>query len=237
MLSWIRRVWVGGACAASCAIGGTHGSLGVQTERILFMSRVLYIDYENVQNVDLNRIAHLDFKVWLFAGVSQSRIPIELVRSTQAFGNKLEWVSIDGNGPNALDFHIAYYLGAHAANNSKDEYFILSKDKGFDPLIKHVAKLKVKCRRISTISEIEPTQRATAKTKRAPDSDGVYGKIVENLSKIAETKRPRNRKTLRGHVKTIIGKTQTDEKIDEIISRLFASRVVLEADGGLAYRL
>ena len=201
------------------------------------MSRVLYIDYENVQSVDPSRIAHMDFKVWLFAGVSQSRIPIELVKSTQALGNKLEWVSIDGNGPNALDFHIAYYLGAHAANNSKDEYFILSKDKGFDPLLKHVAKLKVKCRRIGTISEIEPLQRPTAKNKRAPDSDSAYAKIIENLSQIAETKRPRNRKTLRGHVKTIIGKSQTDEKIDDIISQLFASRVVTDADGGLAYRL
>jgi hypothetical protein len=201
------------------------------------MSRVLYIDYENVQSVDLSRIAQMDFKVWLFAGVSQSRIPIELVRSTQAFGNKLEWVSIDGNGPNALDFHIAYYLGAHTANNTKDEYFILSKDKGFDPLIKHVAKLKVKCRRISTISEIEPTQRTSARTKRAPDSDSAYAKIVENLSKIAETRRPRNRKALTGHVKSILGKSKTDQKIDEVISQLFASRVVLDADGGLAYRL
>ena len=104
------------------------------------MTKVLYIDYENVQNLNLNRISQLNFKIWLFTGISQSRIPIELVKSTQAFGHNLEWLSIDGNGPNALDFHIAYYLGLHTAENPKDEYFILSKDKGFDPLIKHVVK-------------------------------------------------------------------------------------------------
>jgi hypothetical protein len=201
------------------------------------MSRVLYIDYENVQNVNLGRIAQLDFRIWVFTGVSQSRIPIELVRSTQAFGSNLQWVSIDGNGPNALDFHIAYYLGLHAAENPKDEYFILSKDKGFDPLIKHVAKSKIKCRRISTISEIEPVPRAPARVKKSPDADGAYAKIVQNLTEIEESKRPRNRKTLRGHIKTLIGKSQTEEKIDQIIRQLFASKVVMDVGGGLTYHL
>ncbi|MBE3143953.1 MAG: hypothetical protein IMZ61_08525 [Planctomycetes bacterium] len=138
------------------------------------MSKVLYIDYENVQNVDLSRIAQPDFKIWVFTGVSQSRIPIELVRSTQALGNNLKWMPVDGNGPNALDFHIAYYLGVHVAENPKDEYFILSKDKGFDPLIKHVAKNKIKCRRISTMAEIESAPRAPARVKKATDTDGAY---------------------------------------------------------------
>jgi hypothetical protein len=176
------------------------------------MGKVLYIDYENVQNVNLSRVAQMDFKVWLFAGVSQSRIPIELVKSTQALGNNLEWVTIDGNGPNALDFHIAYYLGAHAAESPKDEYFILSKDKGFDPLIKHVAKSKIRCKRISTISEIEPASRAAAKVKKTTDADGTYAKIIKNLTKIEESKRPRNRKTLKGHIKTLIGKTQSERR-------------------------
>ena len=201
------------------------------------MSKVLYIDYEDVQNVNLSRIAKMDFKVWLFAGVSQSKIPIELVKSTQALGNKLEWVQIDGNGPNALDFHIAYYLGVHVAESPKDEYFILSKDKGFDPLIKHVAKSKIKCKRISAISEVEPTSLVAAKVKKTPDADGTYAKIIKNLAKIEESKRPRNRKTLKGHIKTLIGKTQSEEKIEEIMSRLFVSKVVVDVSGGLAYHL
>ena len=68
------------------------------------MSKVLYVDYENVQKIDLNRIAQLDFKVWLFPGTSQNRVPIELVKSAQPLGSHLEWVLIGGSGPNALDF-------------------------------------------------------------------------------------------------------------------------------------
>ena len=201
------------------------------------MSKVLYIDYENVQSLNLNRIAQLDFKIWVFTGVSQSRIPIELVKSAQALGNKLEWVSIAGNGPNALDFHIAYYLGIHVAESPKDEYFILSKDKGFDPLINHVAKSKIKCRRISSISEIEPTPRTPTGSKKPKDTDGVYGKILKNLEKIEQSKRPRNRKTLRQYVRTLAGKTQTDQKVDQIIDQLFAAKVVVDAERGLTYQL
>jgi hypothetical protein len=201
------------------------------------MSKVLYIDYENVQKVNLSRIAQLDFKIWVFTGVSQSRIPIELVKSTQAFGSNLKWVSIDGNGPNALDFHIAYYLGLHTAENAKDEYFILSKDKGFDPLIKHLVNKKIKCRRINSISEVESSARTPAKVKKAIDTDRAYAKIVENLFKIEESRRPRNRKTLRGHIKTLIGKSQTEERIDQIISQLFAANLVVDAGRGLTYHL
>ncbi len=201
------------------------------------MGKVLYIDYENVQNVDLSRIAQLNFKIWVFTGVSQNRIPIELVRSTQALGSNLEWMTIDGNGPNALDFHIAYYLGVHTAANPRDEYFILSKDKGFDPLIKHVVKSKIKCRRIGTTSEIEPAPRAPARARKMTDADGVYAKIIKNLTKIEEGRRPRNRNKLRGHIISLVGKSQTDEKIEEIVSRLFASKAVTEGGGGLVYRL
>jgi hypothetical protein len=201
------------------------------------MSKVLYIDYENVQNINLSRIAQLDFKIWLFTGTSQNRIPIELVKTTQAFGDSLKWIQIDGNGPNALDFHIAYYLGLHASENTNDEYIILSKDKGFDPLIKHVIKSKIRCRRISAVSEIEVPARSPIKTKKAADTDRAYAQVVENLGKIQESKRPRNRKTLKGHIKTLLGSSQTEQKVDQVLLQLFASKAVAELSGKLTYHL
>jgi hypothetical protein len=201
------------------------------------MGKVLYIDYENVQSVDLGRIVQMDFKIWVFTGVSQNRIPIDLVKSTQAFGNKLAWVTIDGNGPNALDFHIAYYLGVHVAENPKDEYFILSKDKGFDPLVSHVGKSNIRCRRISLVSEIESTSRASARIKKARDSDGMYSKIVANLSKIEATRRPRNRRTLLQFVKALAGKSQKELKPEQIVAQLIAAKVVIDGKEGLTYKL
>jgi hypothetical protein len=69
----------------------------------------------------------------------KNKIPIELITSAQALGNKLDWIRIDGSGSNALDFHIAYYFGKLVSADPSNEYFILSKDKGFDLLAKHMS--------------------------------------------------------------------------------------------------
>ncbi len=201
------------------------------------MSRILYIDYENVQHVDLNRLDQRDLKVWLFTGVGQSKIPIDLAKSIQSLGGKLRWITIDGSGPNALDFHIAYYLGVHSTQNPKDEYFLLSKDKGFDPLISHVNKNNTRCRRITNTAELQSTQRVAAKVKRMPDSDGVYTKVVTNLGKIEPSKRPRSRKTLRQYVRTLAGKSPSEQRLDQLVQQLFGSGVIAESNGRLTYQL
>ncbi len=201
------------------------------------MSRVLYIDYENVQRIDLNRVDQRDLKVWLFTGVGQSKIPIDLAKSLQSLGDRLTWITIDGNGPNALDFHIAYYLGVHTTTNPKDEHFLLSKDKGFDPLISHVNKNNIRCRRIANTAELESAQRPVIRLKKTPASDSVYAKVLTNLSKIESTKRPRSRKTLRQHLRTLIGKPLSEQKLNQLIEQLFESGVITESNGGLAYRL
>ncbi|WP_370868178.1 PIN domain-containing protein [Sulfuriferula sp.] len=41
---------------------------------------------------------------------------------------------IEGTGKNALDFHIAFQLGRTIETAPQTECFVLSKDKGFDPL-------------------------------------------------------------------------------------------------------
>jgi len=194
------------------------------------MSKVLLIDYENVQGVNLSELQGMEFKVKIFTGSSQSKIPIELVSSAQVLGNQVEWIRIDGNGPNALDFHIAYYLGEYAAMNSGDEYFILSRDKGFDPLIKHLAKKRLFCKRIATVSEL-------VSTRKAKNLDGDYEKALSNLKRIEKDRRPRNRQKLRQHLKSMLGKSGSEERLDRIISQLISSKAILDVDGKLTYRI
>ena len=206
------------------------------------MSRVLLIDYENVQNVDLSQVARMDCLVCVFTGSSQNKIPIELVSSAQALGHRLNWIRIEGSGPNALDFHIAYYLGASISKNPGNEYYILSKDKGFDPLIKHIAKEKVICKRISSVSEIKGAvplvdRKQVKPAKVARDLDGDYAKVVKNLKKIDKSRLPRSRRTLRQHVKTLLGAPQTEDKLDRIIDQLFASRMIAEENNRLRYEI
>ena len=52
------------------------------------------------------------------------------------------------------DFHIAYYIGRLAAETPDAFFHVISKDTGFDPLIKHLKTQKILCQRSKSIAEI-----------------------------------------------------------------------------------
>jgi len=194
------------------------------------MEKVLLIDFENVQNINLEQIEKFDYRIYVFIGESQNKIPFDLVKAAQKLGGKLKWIKIDGNGANALDFHIAYFLGNQIEKDRNNEYVILSKDKGFDPLVKFITKKNVKCRRINSIIEIAPTRKSDSHNEE-------YRKVLENLKKIDKAKKPRRRNTLKQHVKSLLGKTLTEEICNEIIDQLFIEGKVSEENGKLIYEL
>lgn len=63
---------------------------------------------------------------------------------------------IGWNGSNALDFHIACYLGRVIEKSPGLYCIVLSKNKGFDPLIRSLSKSGLKCKRINCLTEREP---------------------------------------------------------------------------------
>jgi hypothetical protein len=216
----------------------------VRKER--FMSKVLLIDYENVQGVDLSRIERMDCRVFVFTGSNQNRIPFELVSSAQRLGERLDWIRVEGSGPNALDFHIAYYLGARVARNPGDEYFVLSRDKGFDPLIRHLVKGKTSCKRIISVSEIDPGRKPKEEPARkskaeaagkSRETDDDFMRAVKNLKKIDKGRRPRNKRTLKQHIKSMVGKPVEDEKLEHLIDQLFVSKMISEENGKIVYKM
>ena len=69
------------------------------------------IDYENVQSEDLSALKQDNFRIIVFVGARQTKIPFETAVALQQLGSNAEYVKISGSGPNALDFHIAFYIG------------------------------------------------------------------------------------------------------------------------------
>lgn len=125
---------------------------------------IFLIDFENVQPTDVGRLVPGTCSIKLFLGQSQIKVPLELSRSLQPFGADVEYVSISGSGPNAVDFHIAFYIG-HLANSHPDARFtIVSGDTGFDPLVRHLSNtLSIACRRIKALpGDPSPAKSATA---------------------------------------------------------------------------
>jgi len=103
----------------------------------------VFIDYENVQPKNLEILANYPFKVFVFVGANQTRVPFDLAAAMQELGENAKYIKISGNGPNALDFHIAYYIGALATQDPSGYFHVISKDTGFDPLITHLKAKKL----------------------------------------------------------------------------------------------
>lgn len=187
--------------------------------------RVLFIDLENVQKIDLSLLP-ADSTVMIFYGVTQKKLPEELVVKAQPLGSRLTWTKITGQGSNALDFHIAFYLGKTLAEDPAAECAILSRDSGFDPLVRHLQGLGRACRRVTLLNEAFPTRTGT-------DSDH-FTRFVKLLKK--EKVRPTKRKSLQGKVKSWFPQLTEDARL-ALVQRLFDESGVHESDKLLTYDL
>ena len=118
------------------------------------------IDSENVKPEHLEKLKGEHFRVVVFLGANQKWIDSAIALAVHSLGGKGDYVKVSGKGRNALDFHIAYYIGKLSAKDPRACFHIISKDKGFDPLIKHLNEQKIICSRSSSISEITPLKPA-----------------------------------------------------------------------------
>ena len=125
----------------------------------------ILIDFENVQARNLAILKNHPFKIMVFVGANQTKVPFDLASAMQAFGQDAQYVKISGNGPNSLDFHIAYYLGQLSIKDPGGHFHIISKDTGFDPLIKHLRSKKIRINREVDLADI-PILRVSSANSR-----------------------------------------------------------------------
>lgn len=119
------------------------------------------VDFENVQPRNLGLLKGGPFKLKVFVGASQTKVSLDLAQAVQSFGSDGEYIQITGNGSNALDFHIAYYIGVLSAADPTATFHIISKDTGFDPLVKHLKARGIECKRSAAITDIPHIKSAT----------------------------------------------------------------------------
>ena len=86
------------------------------------------IDYENVQPKDLSLLQGRPCKTLVFVGKSQN-LTVDRANALQPLGQMGECIQVNGNGRNALDFHIAFRLGELAARAPGAVFCIISRDK------------------------------------------------------------------------------------------------------------
>ena len=195
------------------------------------ITHYILIDFENVQPDNLTLLKGPEFKVIVFVGDKQSKVSFDLATAMQSLGERAEYVKIEGNGSNALDFHIAFYIGQIAALNHSAYFHIISKDTGFDPLIKHLKSKKIRVQREQTIAEIPLLKTANAKSA----TDRVAA-TIEFLVACGSAK-PRTVKTLANFINARFKKELNEMELQKLIGELVIRKVVIADGEKVSYQL
>lgn len=218
----------------------------------------ILIDYENVPVKSLALLKGDRFRVGVFLGPKNTRLATEFVLAMRELGEQGNYIQLQAGGPNALDFHIAFYLGRLLEARAADSYHIISKDKGFDALVAHVSQTGIACERADSIEAmscwpktapakaaaakpVEPAApaapaKAAAKPATKMKADQIVEKIVRYLRGL-EAGKPKSEKTLKGKIRNWCGAGYSDKEIDAVLARLQKQGLVTITDGKVTYCL
>lgn len=189
------------------------------------------IDFENVQPGNLEVLKHHSFRVLVFVGATQTKVPFDLATAMQALGDCAQYVKIAGSGKNALDFHIAYYVGELATKEPDAFFHIISRDTGFDPLIRHLKSKKVKVQRERDLAEI-PVLRLSSATS----NDEKISAIVKNLAGRGQS-RPRKVRTLSNTIDSLFTENLSEQKLAALVKELEQRQYIEVNNGNVSYHL
>ncbi len=94
------------------------------------------IDYENesgrmLEGISLIRLTKNDELIFFYSTHS-AHISMKLHRELEKIKSKKLYIKIESGGKNSLDFQLSSYLGARIEKYPEEEYYIISRDCGYD---------------------------------------------------------------------------------------------------------
>lgn len=210
----------------------------------------MLIDFENVHVKSLGLLEGEHFRVMVFLGPKNTKLPVDLVLAMQAFGERAQYVTLETSGTNALDFHIAFHLGRLVAEEPGGFYHIISNDTGFDPLVLHLKGRKIFSARSASIEEMPcfraevaaspkgaPEIVAMQRTTSDPESfDELCTRAIAHLRAMKAAK-PAKTNTLHSTIKAKLGKDVPASTVDMVCSELVKRGHVKVSGKAVSYAL
>ncbi len=98
----------------------------------------LFVDFENVQDIDLGALGGDPVELTVILGKDQKPPPSRLLATLLERTGALRLIKLEHAGRNALDMSLAAHVGAAAARDPSGTFHILSEDRDYDPLIAHL---------------------------------------------------------------------------------------------------
>lgn len=191
----------------------------------------ILVDFENVRPKNLELLAKHPVQLYVFVGANQAKVPFDLALTLQELGERGKYIKIEGSGRNALDFHIAYYLGELASKQPDAHFHIISKDTGFDPLVRHLRARKIRIQREKDLAEV-PMLGMSASVS----SDEKITAIVKNLEARGQSK-PRKVKTLANAINSLFSKNLGEAELLGLVNELKQRKLISVSDDKVAYHL
>ena len=210
----------------------------------------VFVDFENVHEIDPDLIGTKATAFTLLIGPENKKLDLDVVEQLLAHAGSVQFIRLATKGRNAVDFALAYYLGQAVLAAPAGYFHLISKDKGYDPLLEHLKGKHVRVRRHEDFASLAatllppPAQQPAAPAANAPAavhraeppslSDGAM-LLLEILRSFAS--RPRTRKTLTRHVITVLGNKITEEQAAHLIKELCsAGKIAINAQSKVEYR-
>jgi hypothetical protein len=193
------------------------------------------IDFENVHVKSLALLTADHFKVHVFLGPNHTKLASDLVLAMHELGERGKYVRMAAQGKDALDFHIAYYMGALATADPQGFFHIISKDTGFDPLIRHLKDKKIFAARSESVEDMPCFQPSLEVGSAANDVAGLVQLVVDDLIKRKAAK-PRKLATLRNTVLARIGQANA-ASLDAVVAALVTDGYVTTEGDKVTYHL
>jgi hypothetical protein len=195
----------------------------------------VFVDFENVHTVDLDLVAGLPVHVTLLVGMKQKRMDFAFVRQIHRHASQVDPIEVGASGHNALDLVLAYHLGRAIARQGDAAFYIVSKDKDFNPLIAHLRTEHLDVSRHEEFAALPFLARAP---KRAPSAEPRESAVDERFRKLVDrlttkTKaRPVRRKTLLSHIQAFYANRLSPDELEEVVTTLQTRSLIAIDDAG-----
>lgn len=206
--------------------------MAVPLDEGLALQNHVFVDFENVRNVDVSIFDRKPVSLTLLLGSEQKNLEAAIVEVLLRNAAAVQLVRIEFKGRNAVDFALAYYLGRAVLADPLGYFHIVSKDTGFDPLVKHLRSRHIRVRRHDDFSSL--TFSAPRKAIVAVPEDPV-SKLSELLHKKA-VNRPKTKKKLSNMVANHC-RGLSESEIDSLMQKLLAKcHLSISEKGALTYK-
>lgn len=167
-----------------------------------------FVDFENIGSMRDIAIEKYDV-IYIFIGAKQAEISLFPQKSEKFVAIRM--LKINDSSRDNLDFHLSYYLGKLDAVAKKEISFtVISNDGGFDNLIKHVAALGRKCKRL----KVETTEKLVLK------------KVVASLMERGDNQLPKSEQALKNYIKSHLGKEHSERNLESVYRALMLRKEI-----------